>query len=259
MSETLTYNDDSASNSELNADEQESLSIGEKMEEEQSSLLAGKYDSPESLEKAYLELQQKLGQGSDKSAEEEEVADEEEFIDDTPDNEYSTDVLDRLWEESQTDGDEYSEELSEALTEMSVEDLANLYLDYRQQSSETPDFTDNEVSQLQSIVGGTENYSQMISWAKDNIDQNEIQLFDAVMEGGNAASAYFAIRSLSQRWVEAQGYEGELLQGKAPKSTNSQFRSQAELVQAMSDPRYDSDDAYRSDVMRKLSNSNLSF
>lgn len=259
MSETLTYNNDAADNSELNADEQESLAIGEKMEEEQSSLLAGKYDSPESLEKAYLELQQKLGQGSNNSADEEEVADEEEFIDDTPDNEYSTDVLDRLWEESQTDGDEYSEELSKTLNEMSVEDLANLYLDYRQQSSKTPDFSDNEVSQLQSIVGGSENYTQMISWAKDNIDQNEIKLFDAVMEGGNAASAYFAIRSLSQRWVEAQGYEGELLQGKAPKSTNSQFRSQAELVQAMSDPRYDSDDAYRSDVMKKLSNSNLSF
>ena len=256
MSETLTYNDDSASNSELNADEQESLSIGEKMEEEQSSLLAGKYDSPESLEKAYLELQQKLGQSSNDSQPEEVT---EEDSDNIPEKEYSSDILDRLWEEAQSDGDEYSEELSEKLSDMTVEDLANLYLDYRQKSDESPDFTDNEVSQLQSIVGGTENYSQMISWAKDNIDQNEIQLFDAVMEGGNAASAYFAIRSLSQRWVEAQGYEGELLQGKAAKSTNSQFRSQAELVQAMSDPRYDSDDAYRSDVMNKLSNSNLSF
>lgn len=257
MSETLTYTDDSSSNSELNADEQESLQIGEKMEAEQSSLLAGKYDSTESLEKAYLELQQKLGQATDDTEEVE--AEAKQYDDNDTSEEYHTDVLDRLWEESQTDGDEYSEELSEVLSEMDVEDLANLYLDYREQSNNSPDFSDDEVSQLQSIVGGSENYSQMISWAKDNADSNEIQLFDAVMESGDAASAYFAIRALGQSWVEAQGYEGELLQGKAAKSTTSQFRSQAELVQAMSDPRYEDDDAYRSDVMAKLAKSNLSF
>ena len=257
MSETLTYTDDSASNSELNADEQESLQIGEKMEAEHSALLAGKYDSPESLEKAYLELQQKLGQGQDEAEEVEEEGEEQDDSDAS--YEYDTNVLDRLWEEHQADGDEYSEELSEALTEMDAEELANLYLDYREQSKNSPDFADNEVVELQSIVGGSENYSQMISWAKDNADPNEIQLFDAVMESGDAASAYFAIRALGQSWVEAQGYEGELLQGKAARSTTSKFRSQAELVQAMSDPRYEDDEAYRSDVMNKLANSNISF
>ena len=51
-----------------------------------------------------------------------------------------------------------------------------------------------------------------------------------------------------------------MLQGKAPKSGGDVFRSQAELVAAMNDRRYDSDPAYRQDVIQKLERSdNLSF
>ena len=37
------------------------------------------------------------------------------------------------------------------------------------------------------------------------------------------------------------------------------FRSQAELVSAMNDPRYESDEAYRNDVLEKLERSDLNF
>ena len=72
MSETLTSTDAPADQPELNADEQESLAIAEANEGEQQQLLAGKFDSPQSLEQAYLELQKKLGE----SREEEPEADE---------------------------------------------------------------------------------------------------------------------------------------------------------------------------------------
>ena len=50
-----------------------------------------------------------------------------------------------------------------------------------------------------------------------------------------------------------------MLTGNAPKQSGDQFRSQAEVVQAMSDPRYDKDSAYRQDVMKKLERSNVNF
>ena len=50
-----------------------------------------------------------------------------------------------------------------------------------------------------------------------------------------------------------------MLTGKAPKSSGDVFRSQAELVQAMSDQRYDNDPAYRQDVIAKLDRSDLEF
>ena len=43
---------------------------------------------------------------------------------------------------------------------------------------------------------------------------------------------------------------------KAPKNTRDFYRSQAELVEAMSDKRYDKDPAYRQDVIAKLERSN---
>ena len=46
--------------------------------------------------------------------------------------------------------------------------------------------------------------------------------------------------------------------GKAPTSSGDVFRSQQELVRAMSDPRYDNDPAYRQDN-EKLDRSDLEF
>ena len=46
---------------DLTPEEQESLAIGEQMAEAEQSMLAGKFENAEQLEKAYLELQTKLG------------------------------------------------------------------------------------------------------------------------------------------------------------------------------------------------------
>ena len=61
MAETLTFeNTQEATTLEnLNADEQDSLQVGEAMQEAQDDLLAGKYKDAQELEKAYVELQKK--------------------------------------------------------------------------------------------------------------------------------------------------------------------------------------------------------
>lgn len=250
MSETLTYTEESSS--ELNADEQESLAVGEKMQQEQETLLAGKYSSPEALEKAYLELQQKLGSREETTTEPVEEPAEE------PAEKSKENIFDSLWNEYGSDKG-VSDELINSLKEMDTAELAEMYLQQRTQS--TPDdFSDDQVESLQQVVGGAEQYGNMIEWAKENADPNEIELFDKVMEGGDAASAYFAIRAMGQRWAEAVGYEGDLIQGKAPReSAGNKFRSQAELVAAMNDPRYENDEAYRADLLAKLDRSDINF
>ena len=250
MSETLTYTEESSP--ELNADEQESLAVGEKMQQEQETLLAGKYSSPEALEKAYLELQQKLGSREETTTEPVEEPAEE------PAEKSKENIFDSLWNEYGSDKG-VSDELINSLKEMDTAELAEMYLQQRTQS--TPDdFSDDQVESLQQVVGGAEQYGNMIEWAKENADPNEIELFDKVMEGGDAASAYFAIRAMGQRWAEAVGYEGDLIQGKAPReSAGNKFRSQAELVAAMNDPRYENDEAYRADLLAKLDRSDINF
>ena len=232
---------------ELNADEQDSLQVGEEMEQQQEQRLAGKYKNAEELEAAYLELQKKLGEQSTEEAPEE------------PEEESSTEsLLDQLWEQSQTE--KFSEETLQQIAKADPNELAQMYLEYRNkaESSDQPQMTEEYANGLKNAVGGEKQYNEMIGWAGQNLSNEEIESYDAIMEKGDPAAAYWAVQALTYRYRDANGVEGDLVQGKSP-GAGGTFRSQAEVVQAMSDPRYDSDPAYRQDVMRKLERSNVSF
>ena len=64
---------------------------------------------------------------------------------------------------------------------------------------------------------------------------------------------------MQARYNDNVGSDGQLLTGRGTENTDDSFKSQAELVAAMSDPRYDRDPAYRQDLMRRLENSDVSF
>ena len=256
MAETLTYenNPEVTSIDNLNADEQDSLKVGETMQEAQDNLLAGKYKNAQDLEQGYIELQKKLGEGEA----EEPVAEAEEEEYEGEEGEEDGSILDELWE-YEINNEEFHEDAVAELQQMDPVDLANLHIEYRKQVEEegvgAKDFTEAEMTELKGVVGGYENYKNMLEWAGANLNQQEIDMFDAVMQRGDALGAFFAIRSLAYRYNDAAGYEGKMLTGNAPKTSGSQFRSQQEVIQAMSDPRYDSDPAYRKDVMDKLTRS----
>jgi hypothetical protein len=215
MSETFTMNETPADQSELNADEQESLQIAESNEAEQQQLLAGKFKDPQSLEQAYIELQKKLGERNDVRNEE---GDEE------------------------AEAGEEVEEVEESEEDDSQEIL-----------------TEAQAKQLFEMVGGEKAYQSMISWAGQNLTKQEISMYDSVMGKGDPNAIFFAVQALNNKYTEAVGNDGQLLTGRGGNDSVAAFRSQAELVQAMSDPRYDNDPAYRQDVMRKLENSDISF
>lgn len=231
---------------ELNADEQDSLKVGEEMEQQQEQRLAGKYKNAEELEAAYLELQKKLGEQPAEETSEE------------PEEESSTEsLLDQLWEQSQSE--EYDEQTLQQIAKADPNELAQMYLDYRNKSeADQPQMTAEYASGLKNAVGGEEKYNEMLGWAGQNLTEQEIESYDSIMDKGDPAATYWAVQALAYRYQDANGVEGDLVQGKSP-GAGGTFRSQAEVVQAMSDPRYDNDPAYRQDVMRKLERSNVSF
>ena len=252
MAEVMSMLSDENSQGELNADEQESLQIGEEMEQQQETMLAGKYKNAEELEAAYIELQKKLGTPDTNEATEESETEEPE----EPEEE-STDssLFERLWEESKG---EYSEQTLKELSESKPEDLAKLYLDYRS-TQDKPTITESDATNLKNAIGGEENYTNMMQWASENLNETEIGMYDSVMDSGNRNAAFFAMQALSYRYNDSVGVEGNLLQGKASSNTTKGFKSQAEVVTAMQDPRYDRDPAYRQEVMAKLESSNVNF
>ena len=141
---------------------------------------------------------------------------------------------------------------------MDPKDLAKMHLEYRS-STANKDLSENDVKELQGIVGGKENYTNMMNWAVQNLGEQEVNMFDTVMERGDPLAAFFAVRSLAYRYNDAIGYDGKVVTGKASKSGSDIFKSQAEVVAAMGDPKYDSDPAYRRAIMEKLDRSDINF
>ncbi len=237
---------------ELNSDEQESLAIGEEMSKDQETMLAGKYKNAEELEAAYIELQKKLGNESSKEESESQPEETEESEEENSDSS----LFDRLWEEAQ--GDEFNNETLDELAKAKPADLAKMYLEYRN-SQPTKEISQEVATQLKDSVGGEEQYASMMQWASNNMNENEIDMYDSVMESGDRNAAFFAMQALSYKYGESVGVEGKLVQGKAPTETTKGFKSQAEVVNAMQDPRYDRDPAYRQEIMAKLERSNVNF
>ena len=144
---------------------------------------------------------------------------------------------------------------------MDAADVADMHLRYRQkvEDSRPPEITEQQVAELKGVAGGEQQYSEMLQWAKDSLNPQEIQMFDTVMERGDPLAAFFAVRSLAYRFQDAQGRDGKMITGTAPRGDGSQFTSQAEVVEAMSDPRYDRDPAFRQKIMKKLERSDINF
>ena len=225
------------------SDEAESLRLGEEMMEAHEQRLAGKYKNAEELEAAYLELQKKLGSQEDNVQTEPE---------ETPEVDWLAEAQ-RAMQES----GELSEEITKQLSEMNGVDVFNA-MQGNVNQPQARDLTQQEVNNVYQAVGGEDAYSNMISWAQNNLSADEIGAFDQIIESGNMNQINLAIQGLNARYTDAVGQDGNLLQGK-PAASESTFRSQAELIQAMNDPRYDDDPAYRQDIINKLDRSELQF
>ena len=256
---------------QLTAEEQDSLAVGEQITEAQDNLLAGKYENAQELEKAYIELQKKLGEdGKEEVPEAEDKSESEEVLQEEP--EESSKELSPAAQLITSASDEYysnegklTPETLDKFSSMSSKDLVEAYMQVQgnlpqQSNQDSADISDAVVNEVKNYVGGDEAYTTMIKWAGENLDQNTINAFDSIVNTGSVDAIKIAVTGLQSQYRNAVGYEGEMLTGKAPQNTKDVYRSQAELVEAMSDRRYDNDPAYRQDVIAKLERSdNLQF
>jgi hypothetical protein len=287
MTEKLTYDPTPADAPELSEDEQNSLEVADKLQQEEAELLAGKFKNAEDLENAYLELQKKLGSDESQSQPDEEDKPETTTTEDNTYNEDGTvnyetvntqygEKLGALFQENNVDPWEISKHFHETKGEITddmyktLEDTGlsraaiDSYLTGRAAESgytksEQADLTDAEVTKIQTSVGGEAQYNKMIGWATENLEPTTLEAFNSLVGNGDFDTVQLAVDGLKAQYENAEGYEGKMLTGKPAKSSGDVFRSQSEVVQAMSDLRYERDPAYRQDVYDKLERSNLQF
>jgi hypothetical protein len=255
---TLTYDPTPADQPEFSEEEMDSLQRGEEMQESEQQLLAGKYQNAEELEKAYIELQKKLGAGEEPESTEEESEEVEEEVESSPGEVLITDASTEFAEKG-----ELSPETMEKFGSMSSQELVEAYMKHRA-NNPTPeakpaDLTESQVNTIVNQAGGKESYNSLMEWAGNNLPENYTDAFNNIIESGNTEAITIAVAGLKSQYDEVNGYEGRMLSGKGAPQQVDAFRSQAEVVQAMADPRYDNDPAYRNDVFEKLSRSNIDY
>lgn len=226
---------------------------------EDVSLIGGKFKSQDELLKAYQELE-KL-RASNTSEEGEEPSEETtEAVEEQPEVEEVSAAIETINRASAAydEKGELSDETIEELSQMDSKELIKAYVEVfsKNQAAVQQQALDAQAeANIVGSVGGKEAYGEMVAWAAANLPQEEIDSYNSVTNSGNPAAIKFAVEALSNRYKSAEGFEAPLVTGKRATTKTKVFRSHAELSRAIADPRYQTDPAYRSDVEQKLSRS----
>ncbi len=108
------------------------------------------------------------------------------------------------------------------------------------------------VNSVYSAVGGKEEFTKMSAWAATALSAEERAQFNKTVSEGDLGAVQSAVRGLHARFTQAYGTNGSLNGGTRGVAGPVPFRSNAELIAAMQDPKYSVDPAYRDDVVRRL-------
>ena len=205
--------------------------------------LPDKFQSPEDLAKSYAELEKKLSSPTDENAK----ADEGK-VEETPKSEAA-------------DFSKFATEFADtgALTDNSYGELEKMgypreMVDTYIKGMQSEQSADAEA--VMSVAGGLDGYKELTDWARGNMDEAELKIYNQMVETGTD-NAKVAVEWLMARREAAEGIEPNLLQGKAQAAARDEFRSTAEVVAAMKDKRYGKDSAYTRDVELKLGRSSV--
>lgn len=219
--------------------------------------LPEKFSNPEDMARAYLELEQKLGgQPQDRQDEMAEVQEME-----AQQEEQRNDIESFLADRG-LDFEKFANEFGEtgqlsdpayqALNEAGISrQLVDNYLEGQQA------LMGQVASNAYGMVGGEQNYEAMLEWASDNLSDGEIDAFNANIDSNQINNMQFAINSLYTRFAQDQGSEPSLIQGSTANTSGERFGSLHQLTEAMADPRYEKDPAFRADVARQLERSSI--
>jgi hypothetical protein len=220
-------------------------------------LYAGKYKSEDELAKGILELaKKKTGNLEEfyKNLEKEAFKSPESSSNGNsepppPENPLTIpdDILAKSEQEFFTNG-ELSPETKKKLLEgtFSNEKIMETY--FQGLNSKATDFKKS----LFDVAGGEQAYKALIEWGKINLTEDEIKFFNTALSSGDKAQAGLAVEAVKARY-QAKGNTINIIeQGQVPQSTVQGYNSKAEMARDMSDPRYDTDEAYRKAVEEKL-------
>lgn len=200
--------------------------------------LPEKFSSAEDLAKAYGELEKKL---SKPEAVEEAKGNT---------NETTTNTLEPYYQEFAEKG-ELSEKSYKSLEKLGLnKDLVDGYIAGQKA------IADNEVKMVHDTVGGKDNYEKVIQYAQNNLTKAEQDAFNLTLDTGSIEQVRFAVQAIASR-AGISGSTSQMIEGDTETTAIDAFQSIAQLTEAMNNPKYDRDPAYRREVERKIAKSSV--
>ena len=206
--------------------------------------LPEKFKSAEELAKAYGELEKKM------SAPQQEEQPVESVEENTEPEEVQQ--LDKYYDEF-IENNQLSEKSYEELDAMGLsKDLVDGYIAGQKA------LADNDVSEVQKVVGGQDNYAQLLDWSAKNLSPSEKDAFNDTIDNGSTEQVKIAVLGLmSKAGMSPNSNQQNLFEGDVNVTNTDSFGSVAQVTEAMNDPRYAKDPAYRKEVEEKLARSSV--
>jgi len=165
--------------------------------------------------------------------------------------------LNKFTEEYNSNG-ELSEDSYKELQKLGVsKEVVDTYIEGQNALQEV------RVNKVYNEVGGAESYKTLVEWAKENWDQQQIEVFNRNVNSGDEALTMFSVKALKDTYEKANGSQipTRALKGSGQGVSNDSsvrgFESKQEMFKAMRDPAYGRDPSYTKMVEDKIKRSNL--
>ena len=108
---------------------------------------------------------------------------------------------------------------------------------------------------IHNALGGQDHVNELISWATDNLSDAEIATYNDLIETGDLDKITTAYQSIEARMSQKTATKKFIQPDSGTSNDRVGFASKAEMIEAMNNPKYKKDSAYRAEVERKLANS----
>jgi len=210
-------------------------------------LIGGKFKSQEDLLKAYQEAERRLSGAPAPKAEGAAPLTEEGATDLIAKAGIDMDAMSTFFETNGELGSEHYEALEKA-------GVPRAYVDQYIAGAEAEGVKARD--QILGEVGGADQFQVMTQWAMANMSPTALQEYNDAVDSGEISVVRSAVMGLAYRYQRENGRDPKLVGGAASGGAAG-YASIAQLTEAMKDPRYSNDPAYRKDVEQRLSRSNI--
>ena len=246
VGETAAFTEDQIEKYEITPEELQA-SGQESSGQDDSAKIAGKFNSNEELERAYLELEKKMHSPSD-DVQQEQPAEEAPATEENQQNIKS--AFDDLMKSGELTDEVVQKFEAAGIPREMVEKVAELE-EYK---------ADKQVAEIQNAAGSVEEYKELLSWASTNLPEEEIDTFNSIVEKGTHQELKFAVTNLSARKNGGKAErQSNLIKADSDASSPSEFgyKSQAHMLADIGNPLYKTDPSFRDRVLEKASKSNF--